>query len=132
LAIFWNLRIDWVFSGDQNDLKNILNILNQCRNSANENSLVQAAKAKIQEEFSKIDTNETIRETESQIKIWLENLPVLPIQVEMSYKFDDFYFQSFKPYLAIRELAKNRKWKEKGVIWFAYINHSTRMKIPDL
>ena len=96
----------------------------QCRNISNENSLVKAAKDKIE----KRSRNQT-RETELRIKYWLEDPPTLPIQLDMFLKDTNWQFvkdgsadsKSNFGAKVVDAIALDEKWRPKGVTWFAHV-----------
>ena len=122
---FWHIKLNSDFDGTyEPGLKNILDMMIQCRNISNENSLVKAAKDKIE----KRSRNQT-RETELRIKYWLEDPPTLPVQLDMFLKDTNWQFvkdgsadsKSNFGAKVVDAIALDEKWRPKGVTWFAHV-----------
>jgi hypothetical protein len=98
--------------------------MSRCRDIPQENSLVKAAKDKIDK-----NSRNRAREIELRMKYWLENPPTLPIQLDMFLK--DVNWQLLKDANAdaksqfaakvVDAVAINQEWITKGVTMFAYV-----------
>ena len=125
LIEFWHIRLNTDFDATyEPGLKNILDIMKECRNIPQENSLVKAAKDKM----DKISKNRA-GETELRIKYWLEDPPTLPIQLDMFLKDVNWKFlkdasadsKSQFGAKVVDAVALDQKWVDKGVTMFAYV-----------
>ncbi|XP_028396523.1 uncharacterized protein LOC114520456 isoform X2 [Dendronephthya gigantea] len=146
LGLFWHLRYNSSYHNTyKKGLKNVLDLMRECRDTAKDDALVQTVKAKLDKKEREANISsgapKDLQIAELRIKAWLENPPVLPIQVDMVLRKDSWSGSSLNKQSSLAaeivyRLASKQKWEDKNVAWFAYAvndgeNSNIRLLLDD-